>query len=125
MMGRVRVAPQALEVGSHLRGMLVTQFSIFLQGLGDDPFEFRRHVGIQSHRCYWSSVQDRVEDDTRTFPTEGQRPCRHFVQDGTKREQIRAGIQFLASDLFRRHEGDGAKGRTGAGEMLLRVDGHG
>ena len=70
-------------------------------------------------------IQNGFEDHPRTFAAERQRPGRHLVQHRAEREQVGAGIEFLASHLLRRHVGDGAQRRTGAGQMLLRVDGRG
>src|SRR4029077_4308889 len=49
----------------------------------------------------------------------------HLIQHRTEGKQVRSSIQILAFYLFRRHVGDGTKSRTGAGEMLLDVDGRG
>ncbi len=43
---------------------------------------------------------------------------RHFIKHGAEREQIGARIQFLGSDLLRRHIGHRAEHRPRAGEML-------
>ena len=88
-------------------------------------FQLRRNIGIQPHRGTWERVQDGFEDDSRAFATEGQRPCRHLVQHRPEGEQIGARIQFLGPHLLRRHVSDGAERRAGAGQVLLRVDGHG
>ena len=99
--------------------MLVPEISILFQTLIDDAVQFGWHIWIQPYCRGWCPIQNGLEDYARTLPTERQRTCRHFVQDGTKREQVRSCIQFLGSDLLRRHIGDGAKRRTGAGEMLF------
>ena len=46
---RLGVALQPLQIGADLGGMLVTQIAVFFQALTDDPFQFGRHVGVQSN----------------------------------------------------------------------------
>ena len=46
----LRVPLQPLQVGSHLRGMLIAQVAVFLQRLVDDVFQLRRNIGIQPNR---------------------------------------------------------------------------
>ena len=69
--------------------------SVFLQRLVDDSFQFGWHVGIQPHHGRGRRVENGFEDDSRAFPTEGQRPCCHLVEDRAEGEQIRAAIEFL------------------------------
>ena len=59
---RIRVALQPLQVGPHLRGMLIAQVAVFLQSLIDDPFQFGRHSGIQPQRRSRRRIQDGFED---------------------------------------------------------------
>src|ERR1039458_2839495 len=87
---RIRVPLQPLQVGADVRGMLVAQVAIFLQTLGDNPFQFGWEIGIQSDWRNGCSVQNAIEDYPCTLTTEGQCPSCHFVENGTEREQIRA-----------------------------------
>ena len=63
-------------------------------------------------------IQYGLEDQRRSFASEGQRSRCHFVQNRAERKQVGAGIQLLALGLLRRHVSDGAERRTGAGEMI-------
>src|SRR5450755_4465544 len=107
-----------MKVGSHIRGMLVPQVAVFLQCLIDDLFQLGWHVRVQTHGSYRSAVQDRLEDGCCTPPTERQLAGDHLVEYGSKREQIRTGVQILAPRLLWRHIGDGAESRTGACQVL-------
>src|SRR5439155_23077868 len=98
--------------------MLVADVTILFQSLVDDPFEFDWEVGIQAHRRYGVSFKNGVEDDSRTFPSERQCPGRHLVKYRTEGEQIRACVQFLSTDLFRRHIGNGSNSRTWTGQVV-------
>src|SRR5271169_4281752 len=69
---RVGVALQALEVGPHLGGNLVPQIAIFFERLIDDVFELGWEVRIQAHRGRRRAVENRLKDDGRTVPAEGQ-----------------------------------------------------
>src|SRR6266700_6067337 len=59
---------QPLQVGSHLRSVLVTQFAVFLQAFVDDPLQFGWQIGIQPHWRNWLSFQNRIENDSKTLP---------------------------------------------------------
>ena len=51
--------------------------------------------------------------------------CRHLVQDGAEREEVGAGVEVFATNLFRRHVRQRAHNRTGIGQVLLsRSCGH-
>jgi hypothetical protein len=86
--------------------------------LVDDPFQFGRNITIETNRSRRVSVQYGVEDERRGFASERQRARSHFVQHRPEREQVGAGIQFLAFGLFRGHVGDGSQRRAGTGEMI-------
>ena len=91
--------------------MLVTQITILLERSVDNSFEFRRHVGIQAHGRYRSSVQHGIEDHPGGIPAERECSSSHLVQQHAEREQIRARIEFPAPHLLWRHVGDGAQAR--------------
>src|SRR5215831_14391862 len=93
-------------------GVLVAQVPVFLESLINDFLQFWREVRIKANSSYRNLFQNRVKDDTETLSPEWQSTCRHFIKDDTEREQIRPCIQFLGSNLFRRHIGDSAQGAT-------------
>src|SRR5260370_2058574 len=70
-------------------------------------------------------VQDFVENRAGTFAFERKESGGHFVEHDTKGKKIAASIQRFPQHLFRRHVGDRAKSRSGAGEMRLYVEGRG
>ena len=118
----IRIALQALQVGAHFRGDLVTQVAVFLQRLVDNSFEFRGTIGIQPHGRNRGAVQDRFENRCRTVATERHPPRRHLIENSPKREQIAPRIQFLRPRLLRRHVSDGAERRTGTGQVRPFLD---
>src|ERR1700722_15016169 len=58
-------------------------------------------------------------------PAKWKRAGGHLVEDGAERKQVAAGVEFLSASLFRRHVGNGAESRAGAGEVLVLKRGHG
>src|SRR6266568_5887923 len=119
----VRIPYQPFQIGDELARMLVTQRTIFLQSFVDDFFQPRRQVGIQAHWADRSPVQNVVEDYSRSIATEWRYTCRHFVKHDSKRKQVRARVEFFASNLLRRHVGDGSERRAGAGEFTRGAHG--
>jgi len=69
-------------------------------------------------------IGDRGSSWCRVAP-KWQRSGTHLVQNHTEREQVGASIEFLASNLLRRHIGDGSQRTAGTREMFLRLDGRG
>ncbi len=54
-------------------------------------------------------IQNFAEDERRTFAAERQLPGCHLVEDGSKGEQVAAGIQIFRASLLRGHVGNGAE----------------
>ena len=100
---RIRVPLQALEVRANVRRVLVAQIPIFFEALVDDPFQFRRHVGIQAHGRHRRAVENRIENGPRAVPSKWPRARRHFIEHDAEREQIGAGVQRRRPDLLGRH----------------------
>src|SRR6516165_11154566 len=98
--------------------MLVTQVAILLQTLVDDFFQLGRQIGIQSNGRNWSAIEDRLENQSRALPSEGQRSGRHLIQHSAKRKQIGAGVQFLRPHLLRRHVSEGSYSRAGTRQRV-------
>ncbi len=118
-MPRFHLPFQPLQIGPHIRSVLVAHVPILLQRLVDDLFQLGRKVGIQPHCGNWVAFENRVEDDRGTIAPEGQCAGCHLVQHSAERKQIAARIQFFRARLLRRHVGDGAERRTRAGEVLV------
>src|SRR6185295_349378 len=117
---RLAIVLQTLEVRANLRRVLVAKAAILLQALADDLLEFRRHVGIQLRGGRGRAIQNAVEDQSRADTRKRHRTGRHFVQDDTEREQIRAGVEVLSADLFRRHVGDCSEWTSRTGQHRSR-----
>ena len=64
------------------------------------------------------AIENGIEDKSGGVAAEGQRSRSHFVEHGAEGEQIRAGVEFLAANLFGRHVGHGAESGAGTGEMV-------
>src|SRR5271155_201954 len=111
-------ATQALQVGAHIGGVLVTRLAIFLEGLVDNVFEFRRDIGIEAHGRHDGAVHDRFENYGYGFATEGGCAGGHFVEHRAETEEVAARIQFSRAYLLRRHVGHCADGAAWAGEVL-------
>src|SRR5207245_11123309 len=58
----VRVALQALEIGAHLRSMLVAQARIFFKGFGDDALQVRRTFRVCPRKSDRRFMKKRDQD---------------------------------------------------------------
>jgi hypothetical protein len=95
----IRIPLQPLQIGPKLGGGLAGNVAILLQRFIDDPFEFGRHVRIQPHRRYGSAFQNGVEDQPRSVASKRQCARAHLVQHRSEREQVRARVEILTSNL--------------------------
>ena len=80
----------------NVRRVLVAQIPVLFEALVDDPFQFRRHVGIQAHGRHRSAVENRIENRSRAVSAKRPRACGHFIEHDAEREQIGAGVQRLS-----------------------------
>ena len=115
----VGVALQALQIGAHVGGMLVTQIAVLLQRLVNDAFHLRRQIGIQPDRRRGQLFQNRIEDQRRSVAAERQRAGRHLIQHRAKGKQIGARIQFFPFGLLGRHVSHRPHGRAGTGQVVF------
>ena len=83
---RAGVSFQALKVGANVRRVLVAQIAIFFEAFVDDPFQVRRHIGIQPHWRHRSAVENRLENGPGAFPAKWPRARRHFIDHDAERE---------------------------------------
>jgi len=114
---------QALEISFQFGSRLIASITIFFECFAYDPLQLWWNSGIKPNWRNGCSVQNGLEYHA-TGVTEKRKLCgNRFVQYGSEREQVGASIEFLPFDLFRGHVGDGAKRRTGAGQVLLRLYG--
>src|SRR5437016_13920508 len=100
------VAFEPLQVGTNVRGVLVSKVVIFFQTLVDNLFELGRQIGIESNCRSWITIQDRFKNDSCTFTTERNCAGCHFIEHCSKGEQISATVEFLSPYLLRGHIGD-------------------
>lgn len=70
-------------------------------------------------------IQNRIEDRAGSVAPKRQRPCRHLVQHGTKREQVGTRVEVLTSNLLGRHVGHCSHRAARTCQMFLRLDGGG
>src|SRR5882762_7452286 len=117
---RFGVTHQALEIGTHLRRMLVANVAIFLQRLGDDVIEITRSCGIQTDRRNGLAIEESIENLGRSRATERHKPGRHLVEHGAKRKQVGAAVQLLSARLLRRHIRDSSDAGARIGQLLMR-----
>ena len=118
--GSIRVPLQPLQVGSHVRGVLVAQFAVFLQRLVDDVVPVRPARRDSAARAaVGARFRMASKMSAEVSPRNGSVPGRHLVQHRAEGKQIGARIQFLALGLLRRHVGHRAQRRPGTGQVLL------
>ena len=75
-------------------------------------------VGMQARGRNWGAIENGIEDQAGGVAAEGERSGGHFVENCAEGEQIGAGVEFFAANLFGRHVRHGAERRTGTGEMF-------
>src|SRR5579872_4938427 len=95
----VRIPLESLQIGSDLRGMLISQVAVFLQRLVYDLFQLRRDVAVEANCRRRSGVKDGFEDQAGSLAAKGELPGRHLVQYRSEGEQVRARVQFLRPHL--------------------------
>src|SRR5947209_15352486 len=84
---------------------------------GFQPQRLRTELGRQCR----STVEDGIENRSRSISAKRQRPGGHLVKYGTKGEQIGTAIKLLSQCLFRRHVYDRAHGGAGTGQVTRRL----
>src|SRR5438128_2805185 len=87
---------------------------------GFQPQRLRTELGRQCR----STVEDGIENRSRSISAKRQRPGGHLVKYGTKGEQIGTAIKRLSQCLFRRHVYDRAHGSAGTGQVTRRLSRH-
>ena len=99
--------------------MLVAQVPIFLERLVDDPFEFRRHGGIEPHRSDRRAIQNLIENLRRAASRKALLPGDHFVQHQAERKNVRPPVEVFRARLLGRHVRQRA--HRGAGRAQLQL----
>src|SRR4051812_46579395 len=103
--------------------MLVPHATLFLLSFADYFFQSRRNLGVYSDWRNWGPIQDEFQNDSRRLAPEWQPSRNHLVKYRPKRKQIGSRVEFFSLDLLGRHIRDCPDRRSGAGEILLYVDG--
>ena len=104
----LRIALEALQVGAHLRGRLITQPRVLLQGTADDAFQLRGESRIQALRRNGMAIENGLENYRGCIATKRRTAGSHFVQHPAERKQIAARVDVFSAGLFGRHIGDRA-----------------
>ena len=100
--------------------MLVTLVSILVQGLVDDFFEPGRNRGIDTSHWGRRAGQNRLDNHAARAATERLAARCHFVEHETEREDVRARVEAVSSDLLRRHVRRSAANDSNDGIGILR-----
>src|SRR4030095_1245041 len=86
--------------------MLIPQLLVLLHCLGNNLFQFRGNVRIESHWSYWLFCEDRFEYLTRGPCVKWKLAGRHFIENYPEGVEIRSRIELFSPRLFGRHVGD-------------------
>ena len=113
------VAPETLQVRSHIGCVLIAQAPIFFQGFANDLFQLHGEIGVEAHRRNRSAIQDGFAGDSRAFPAERRCGRRHFVQNRAEGKQIGSRIELSASHLLRGHVSYSSQHRPRTGQIFL------
>jgi hypothetical protein len=104
--------------------VLVAKIAVLLDGFVNELLEFDEKIVVEANSGDRRLVENGVEDGSGTFALERKKTSGHLVQDDAKREEVSAGVEIFAEDLFRRHVGNGAQGGAGTGELIgVNADG--
>src|SRR5438132_1124559 len=83
--------------------MVIPQITVLFQSLADNLLQLRWECRIGLDRGRWLMMEDGIEDNRRCRAGERLPAGGHFVEHGTKTEQIGASIQFFPSRLLGGH----------------------
>src|SRR4029077_6127459 len=112
-------ALKGFEVGAKIRGVLVAEIAVFLQGFVDDALEFFGNFVVEAHGRNGSPMQDAVENGGGRVALEGQNAGGHFVEHRAGKKKIGALIERFAKGLLWRHVGDGSHRTARSGEVVF------
>ena len=96
--GRARIR-QHLQAECEVARRLEAHLACLLQTAGDDALQRRRHLGGQG--LGWLLFQDRRHHVGRRLAGERRPAGQHFVEHRADAEDVGAGIDVFAADLFR------------------------
>src|SRR5260370_7480542 len=74
-----RVAFKPLQVSAHLRGTLITKLAVSFDGLADDFFQLREHLGIHRRCGNGRPIENSLHDNAGSSAGECQLASGHFV----------------------------------------------
>src|SRR5215472_1396462 len=95
------VSLQALQLSVQISRTLMPLVSILLECPIDDFFQSLRDIGIDASNGNRGTRQNRLDNNAARGPAKRLAPCRHFIQQQTEREDIRARVQIVSTDLLR------------------------
>ncbi len=117
--GSEQVAAEASQGGQEVRGGLVPDRAVLLQGPPDDPLESDRNGRVHGTGARRGIRGHELGDDGGRRAAEGCDSGRHLVEHDAEREQVRAGVHILAPGLLGRHEGHRPDGAADPGEIRI------
>ena len=88
--------------------MLISMVAVLPQGLLDDPFELARHPGRQLPGRRRLVLKYRARQLHMAFALEWEFTGKKLIHHDAQTKDIAAGIHLAATDLFRRHIGNGS-----------------
>src|SRR4051812_15496973 len=97
------VAFQALKFGANFSSALITEIAVLLQRCTNHIFQLRRKRTVQLRRRGGISIQNAIEDHSRSVALERQLGRSHLIEDGSEREQVATRVEFLPTGLLRGH----------------------
>src|ERR1700731_541313 len=90
----------SLQVSAYVSRVLIALLSILVECLVDDFFKPRRDIGIDISRGNRGPSQNGLNSLAARAAAKRLLPCRHFIQQQTEREDIRARVHIVSADLL-------------------------
>src|ERR1700740_794687 len=107
-----------MQVSSQVGSSLIPELAILLQRLVDCFFQLEWHLRIDAAGGNRGAGQNSVGDDSGGVARERLPASGHFIEHQTETENVRACVQFLATDLLWRHVAQSSWSRAGFGELI-------
>ena len=106
---------QIFEIDQQVFDGLVAFFAIFAKRARDDAIEIAWSFGEMWQKRLGLAMQNSRHDIDRCWTGERLSTGDHFVEHTTETPDVRAGIDFQTSGLFRRHVMRGAEHHADCG----------
>src|ERR1700730_7147660 len=89
---------QSLQITAYISCVLIALLSILVESPVDDFFKPRRDIGIYISRWDRGPRQNGFNNLAARAAAKSLARCRHFIQQQTEREDIRARVQIVSAD---------------------------